>query len=120
MTSISIKSYYDFDSHQIFLSFHMPLHHRILQLEVPNINYTISYCTTSVAPCFLLLPPLLSLSFSLSFSQLLNKDPKKRISIEDAFAHPFLQQANSELASPKAEASLEVVSWGVCLSASET
>ena len=62
----------------------------------------------------LLIPsiPFLSLLFS-SLPQLLNKDPKKRISIEDAFAHPFLQQANSELTSPKAEASLEVVS-GQC------
>jgi hypothetical protein len=41
---------------------------------------------------------------------LLQKDPKKRISIEQAFAHPFLQQSNFEFSSPKVEASLEVVS----------
>lgn len=46
--------------------------------------------------------------FSLFLPQLLQKDPKKRLTIEQAFAHPFLQQ-NFEFSSPKAEASLEVV-----------
>ena len=41
--------------------------------------------------------------------QLLVSDPSKRMTIEDAFQHPFLQQATSEFSSPKAEASLEVV-----------
>ena len=42
--------------------------------------------------------------------KMLVKDPSKRISIEDAFLHPFLQQATSEFVSLKAEASLEVMS----------
>jgi serine/threonine protein kinase len=58
-------------------------------------------CLTHYNP----LPPFLS---SLFLPQLLQKDPKKRLTIEQAFAHPFLQQ-NFEFSSPKAEASLEVV-----------
>ena len=41
--------------------------------------------------------------------KLLLKDPNKRISIDEAFQHPFLQLATSELSTSKAEASLEVM-----------
>jgi serine/threonine protein kinase len=34
-------------------------------------------------------------------SQLLTRDPIKRLTIEQAFAHPFLQQATKEFSSPK-------------------
>ena len=43
--------------------------------------------------------------------QLLVKDPAKRISIENAFQHPFLQQTTSEYSMSRTVASFEVVSW---------
>jgi serine/threonine protein kinase len=35
------------------------------------------------------------------YTQLLTRDPNKRLTIEQAFAHPFLQQATKEFSSPK-------------------
>ena len=68
-------------------------------------SLTLSSLTLSSLPLFSLTPSFASLCF-----QLLNKDPTKRMSIEEAFAHPFLKQASTDAGSPKAEASLEVVS----------
>ena len=42
--------------------------------------------------------------------KLLTKDPAKRISIENAFQHPFLQQTTSEYSMTRTVASFEVVS----------
>ena len=47
--------------------------------------------------------------------QLLVKDPAKRISIENAFQHPFLQQTTSEYSMSRTVASFEVVSWSLIL-----
>ena len=127
MTVADISSFYLSYSVYLFfpLSMSIPFPSScplILSISSSSSLYSLPFYSPSSSSILLsshLFPSILS-SFPLfhsflfsSLPQLLNKDPKKRISIEDAFAHPFLQQANSELTSPKAEASLEVVS-GQC------